>query len=131
MKRPVGKALVLAICIAVMSIAGCGQQEPPSVKKSRATAAENMSLRKKLKQRGKEIEELKEQHHEEMKKQEEALAKCMEEKEAWKKKSQQNFRDQVKGVLDAVMEKNKKLHEEINELKAQIEKLKTELNERT
>jgi regulator of replication initiation timing len=126
MKRPVEKALALAVGVIVILVAGCGPQEPPSVKKSRAIAAENMQLREQLEQRSKEIEGLKELHGKEMKEQQEALAKCLEEKESWKAKSQQNIREQVKGVLDAVMEENSKLREENEKLKAQIEGPKAE-----
>jgi len=125
MKRPVQGALILAVGVVVL-IAGCGQQASPNVKKSRAIAAENIQLRKQLEQRSKEIEALKEQHGKEIKKQEKLLAECMEENETLKKKSQQNIRDQVKGVLDAVMEENKKLRGENEKLKAQIEQLTAE-----
>ena len=125
MKRPVQKALVLAVGVVVL-IAGCGAPEPPSVKKSRLIAAENRQLREELEQRSKEIEKLKERHDREMKEQEEVLAKCLEEKETWKKKSQESIRDQVKGVLDVVVEENAKLREENEGLKAQIEELKAE-----
>lgn len=126
MKKPAWKVLVLAFGTAVMLIVGCGQQEPPSVKKSRAIAAENIELKKQLEHRSKEIEKLKEQHNKEIKKQEKLLAQCLQEKEAWKKKSQQNIRNQVKGVLDAVMEENTKLREENEKLKAQIKELQKE-----
>ncbi len=123
MKRVVQKIFVLATCVVVMSIAGCGQQEPPSVKKSRLIAVENMQLKKELEQRDHEIEKLIELHSREIKKQEELLAKCVREKEGWKQKAQQNVRNQVKGVFDAVMEQNAKLREENEKLKAEIEKL--------
>jgi len=123
MKRAVRKIFVLAVCIIVMSIAGCGEQELPSVKKSRLIAAENMRLTKELERRDKEIESIRELHNKEIKKQEELLAKCVREKESWKQKAQQNVRNQVKGVFDAVMEQNAKLREENEKLKAQIEKL--------
>lgn len=126
MKRRVEKGLALAVGIVVILVAGCGQQEPPSVRKSRAIAAENMQLRKQLEQSSKEIEGLNELHGKEMKGQQEAFAKCLEEKESWKTKSQQNVREQVKGVLDAVMEENAKLREENEKLKAQIEEPKAE-----
>ena len=126
MKRPVEKALALAVCVVVILVAGCGQKEPPSVRQSRAIAAENMQLKKQLEQRAKEIEELKGLHGKQMKEQKEALAKCLQEKEDWKTKSQQNVREQVKGVLDAVMEENSKLREENEKLKAQIEELQKE-----
>jgi predicted small lipoprotein YifL len=124
MKRAVRKIFVLAVCVVVISIAGCGQQELPSVKKSRLIAAENMRLTKELERRDKEIESIRELHNKEIKKQEELLAKCVREKDSWKQKAQQNVRNQVKGVFDAVMEQNAKLREENKKLKAEIEKLR-------
>ena len=123
MKRAVRKIFVLAVCIIVMSIVGCGQQAPPGVKKSRLIAAENMRLTKELERRDKQIESIRELHNREIKKQEELLAKCVREKESWKQKARQNVKNQVKGVFDAVMEQNAKLREENKKLKAQIEKL--------
>ena len=123
MKKIVGKIFVLTVCVVVMSIAGCGEQEPPSVKKSRLIAVENMRLKKELGQRSKEIERLNELHNKEIKKQEKLLAKCVQEKESWKKKARQNVRNQVKDVFDAVMEQNTKLRDENEKLKAQIKKL--------
>jgi len=119
----VRKIFVLAVGIAVMLIAGCGEQEPPSVKKSRLIAVENARLKKELEQRNREIEKLKELHNKEIKKQEKLLAECVQEKESWKQKAQQNVEKQVKGVFDAIMEQNAKLLEENKKLKAQIEKL--------
>lgn len=125
MKGPGRKVFILLVAAAVMLIGGCGgQQAPPNVKQSRAIAAENIELKKQVEQRTKEIETLKELHSEQLDKQEKLLAACQQEKETWKKKAQQNIRDQVKGVLDAVMEENLKLREENKELKAQIEELR-------
>ena len=123
MIRPARKTFILVVCIAVMMTAGCGPQEPPSVKKSRTIAAENIELRKQLAQSSKEIEKLKEQHSKEIDKQKKLLLTCFQEKEAWKKKSRQNIRSQVKGVLDTVLEENKKLRKENTKLNAQIEEL--------
>lgn len=124
MKRPASKAFVLVVIVAVMLIGGCGgQNEPPSVKKSRAIAAENIELRKQLAQSGKEIEKLKVQHGREIDKQKKLLAECLQEKKEWQNKSRQNIRSQVKGVLDTVLEENKKLRDENARLKAQIEEL--------
>ena len=123
MKRAVRKIFVLAVCVVVMSIAGCGEQELPSVKKSRLIAVENMQLKRELEQRSKEIERLKELHNRESRKQEKILAECVQEKDSWKQKARQNVKNQVKGVFDAVMEQNAKLREENKKLKAEIEKL--------
>ena len=123
MKRAARKIFVLAVCVVVMLIVGCGQQEPPGIKKSRLIAVENMQLKRELEQCNREIEKLIELHNREIKKQEELLAKCVREKDSWKQKARQNVRNQVKGVFDAVMEQNAKLLDENKKLKAQIEKL--------
>ena len=130
MKRAIRKIFVLAVCVFVISIAGCGVEEPPSVKKSRLISVENMRLTKELEQRSEEIEKLKEQHSRESRKQEKLLAECVQEKDSWKQKARQNVRNQVKGVFDAVMEQNAKLLKENDKLKAQIKKLKIELEKR-
>ena len=123
MKKPATKILVLAVCFVVLLIAGCGEQELPSMKKSRLIAVENMQLKRELEQCNREIEKLIELHNKESRKQEKILAECVQEKESWKQKAQQNVRNQVKGVFDAVMEQNAKLLEENKKIKAQIEKL--------
>jgi len=119
MKRPAQKAFVLAVCIVVMLIAGCEEEENLSnPKKSRLIAAENMQLKKDLERRDKEIE-----------RQKELLEKCLQEKNTWKEKARQNIQEQVDSIFTAVMEKNKELRKENESLKAQIEKLKAELEE--
>ena len=119
-------APMLLCSYALVLIGGCGGQEPPSVQKGRALAAENIKLRKQLEQRSTEIERLTQRHGEEIKKLQGLLVKCEQEKQTWKTKAQQNIRDQVKGVLDTVMEENVRLREENKTLKAQIEELQTQ-----
>jgi len=126
MKNTFRKALVLVVGVAVTLIAGCGQKEPPNVKKSRLTASENIELKEQLKQSSREIERLNELHDEKITEQKNLLEKCQQEKETWKKKSQQNIRDQVKSVLDTVVEENAKLREENEKLKTQIKELQKE-----
>jgi hypothetical protein len=120
MKRPDFKTFIFIAFCAIMLIGGCaGQNEPPSVKKSRAIAAENIELRKELERRNMEIEKLKGQHKEEIDEQKQLLAECLKEKEIWKQRSRQNIRSQVKSVLDTVLEENKKLKAQIEELQKQ------------
>ena len=120
MKRPAQKAFLLAVGIVLITlIAGCEEEANlPDTKRSRLIAAENMRLKKDLERRDKEIE-----------RQKELLEKCLQEKNTWKEKAQQNIRKQVDSILTAVMEKNVELHKENEGLKAQIEKLKAELEE--
>ncbi len=123
MKKAVRKGFVLVVSVVAMLIAGCEEQELPSAKKSRLIVAENMQLKKELERRSEDIERLIDLHDREIKKQEKLLAKCLEEKETWKEKSRQNIRNQVNGVVDAIMEQNAKLRRENEKLKAQIEQL--------
>ena len=118
------KIFVLTVGIVAISIAGCGRPEPPGEKMSRLISVENSRLKKELELRNKEIERLKKLHNNDKKKQDKLLAECMREKESWKQKARQNVRNQVKGVVDSVMEQNAKLREENENLKAQIEKLR-------
>ena len=124
MKGQARKASALVAVFIVMLVAGCEPQEPPSVRQSRAIAAENIELRKQVEQLNRKIERLKEQYEKETKKQEKLLAQCQQDKESWKKKAQQNIRSQVEPVLDAVMDETAKLREENAKLKAQIEQLR-------
>jgi transcription termination factor Rho len=117
---------MLLCSYALVLIGGCGGQEAPSVKQGRALAAENIELRKQLEQRDTEIEKLAQLHSEEIKEQQSLLEKCEQEKQTWKTKAQQNIRDQVKGVLDVVVEENVRLREENQALKAQVEELQTQ-----
>ena len=62
MNRPFLKTLIVTTIIAVILTAGCGPQstgliaeEPPSVKKCRTIAAENIELKKQLEQSSKEF----------------------------------------------------------------------------
>ena len=125
MKKAVRKGfvLVVSVVVVIMLIAGCQEQQLPSAKKSRLIAAENMQLKKELEQRSKDIKGLKDLHDKETEKQEELLAKCQEEKETWREKSRQNIRNQVNGVVDAIMDQNAKLRRENEKLKAQIKQL--------
>ena len=120
---------VLTIGVVVVFAAGCAEQQPPTFKEGRAIAAENIALNKEVDRLNNQIDELKKQHEQERKRQEEALFKMTEEKETWRMKSQTNIREQVKGVLDAVLESNEKLREENKQLKAQIEKLHMDSND--
>ena len=129
MKKSFRNIIALTLCAFVILIVGCGQQELPSVKKSRLIAVENMQLTKELERRDKQIESIIELHNREIKKQEKLLTECVGEKENWKQKALQNVKNQMEGVFDTVIEQNAKLRRENKKLKAQIEQLKIELEE--
>lgn len=131
MKRTVQNAVILAIgAIFVISLfAGCQEQQATDAKKGRLVAAENIGLKKELDRRDREIERLKGLHSKEIKRQEELVAKCLEEKGLLQKRVDENIKAQVSEVLAAVIEENSKLHGEIEGLKTQVQKLQAELAE--
>ncbi len=112
----------MTIGLGVLLIAGCGEKEAPSVRKSRAIAAENIELQKQLDRSNARIENIKKQYDKELDRRQKQLETCRQERDQWKAKSQQNVRDQVKGVLDSVMADNTRLREENAKLKAQGQK---------
>ena len=125
MKKILIKILVSSVgVITILFVCSC-QPETPSEKMSRLIAVENARLKKELELYNKEIERLTKLHNQKIKKQEKLLADCLKEKESWKNKAQQNLRNQVKGVFDAMLEQNAKLLEENKKLKAEIEKLRS------
>ena len=121
------KAAVLVIGIVALFCASCRQQELPGEKKSRAIAAENMQLKQDLARRDQEIAKLKAQYEKQMKQQQAELAKCVQRKEALEKQLQQNVKEQVEGVVTTVVEENAKLQQEIKTLKAEIEKMRGQI----
>ena len=131
MKGITQKMVVLAVgAIVVMLIASCQESAtggPTDAKQSRVIAAENMGLRKELEGCRKQIERLKDLHSKELKRQEELLAKCEEEKGLLAKKADENIKEQVGDVSAVLLEENTKLREENENLKAQVEKLKADL----
>lgn len=124
MKKLTYEAFVLGIIVLAILIAGCTQPEAQSVKMSRIIAAENMQLKEELRKSDWEINNLKEQHQEQVNKLEKLIAEYKEQIRTWQEESRRNIRSQVKDVLDLVLEQNAKLKQENDSLKAQIGQLK-------
>jgi septal ring factor EnvC (AmiA/AmiB activator) len=120
MKMFITKVVLLAAGVAIIILSvGCQEEKLPSEKKSRIIAAENIQLKKELKQRDQEIEKLKKQHEKQVQQQQELLAEYKKQKEALEKQLQQNVKEQIEEVLANVIEENAKLREEIKKLKTQ------------
>ncbi len=104
MKGTTQKVFILAVGVIVfVLIAGCQESAtggPTDAKKSRLVAAENMELKKELENRDKEIARLKELHSKEIKRQEELLAKCQEEKKLWQEKTDENIKGQMERAFN-------------------------------
>ena len=115
MKRPVQKAIVLAVGIVViMLIAGCEEESQSNTKKSRLIAAENIQLKK------------------EIEKQKELLEKCLQEKKTPEEMSPEGTQDLTQFLFEEnikLHEENEKLKAEIVQLEVRIKQLETELEE--
>jgi len=116
--------LVISIGFGVLLTAGCGQNEPPSVRQCRAIAAENIQLQRELDSSKARFENLKEQYDKELEKQQELLDECKGERDQWKAKSRQNVRDQAESLVDPLMREITRLREENRKLAAQLQELK-------
>ncbi len=130
MKSPGLKACVLAVGIIVIMLnAGCEKEQLPDKKKARIIAAENMQLKKQLQRRDSEIEKLKGQRENVLKKPKELLAECQEEKKYLEEALAEKFDSQMNEFSGSLIVENEKMFRENENLKQQIEKLKTELEE--
>ena len=76
MKKTAWKPLVILIGLGFFFMAGCGEKEPPSVKQSRAIAAENIDLEKELDRQDARIENLQNQYEKELEKLRKQLKEC-------------------------------------------------------
>jgi len=148
MKRTVPKTLVLAagIIICFMLMAACEEEEKLSdtkldtkqdteldTKQSRLLAVENAQLKRQIEElkslHSKEMEKQKNLHAKEMERQKKLLDDCTRNKEALEKMSREGVDNYMQNILGPVVDENAKLKEEIKTLRAQIEKLKKELEE--
>ena len=118
------KTLAITIGFALVLIVGCGEKEAPSVKQSRAIAAENMRLQKELDRSEARFKNLKAEYDKELEKQRGLLEKCKLERDDWKAKSKRNVREQAKSVVDPLMEEITRLREANRNLTAQLEEPK-------
>ena len=112
---------LLFVFIAALVTIGCNESQTQSVKQNRLIAAENMQLREELKQRDEVMEKLKDLNKKELEEKKTLLAAAQKEIETWKQRSKENIRDQVKDILDILIQENIDLRKEIRELKEQLE----------
>ena len=118
MKRLAREAFVLmAGVVLLMLIAGCEEQSKPQtqspIRKDRLVTAENIQLKKDLKQRDEEIEQL-----------EALLDKHKEENRALREDSEKNTQALLGEIMKTFAEESERLRKENEELRAQIQELK-------
>lgn len=117
MKRSAQKAVVLAVGIAVMLIAGCEEPNLSNTRKSRLIADENRQLKGKLEQRDREIE-----------KQKKLVEKCTQEKKDSEKQIHKSYQDLIDDSFKD-FEELTRVREENKDLKSLVEQLRKEIKE--
>jgi membrane carboxypeptidase/penicillin-binding protein PbpC len=144
MARSVSKTFVLAVgvILSAMLFAGCEEEEKisdtnldatPGVKQSRLIAVENLQLKR-------QIEQMKIQYTSEMQRQKELndkerqrlqrqLDNCLRAQAASEEISKKGVESYMQDIIGPLSDENAKLQEENKTFKAQIEKLKSELEE--
>jgi uncharacterized lipoprotein YajG len=119
----------LLTIVAVLLLAGCQkqqQQEAPNQQQARLLAAENAELQKQLAERKAEIETLQKRSAQELRKRDQELIKCKVRIDALEQDLKKGIDERVKSVAAAVMDENAKLRQEVEQLKAELAKLKAQ-----
>jgi hypothetical protein len=106
-------------------LAGCHQpEEAPNGRQARLLAAENADLQRQLAARQVEIEALQQRHTKELRQRDYELIRCKARIAALQQELKTKIDERVTGVTAAVMDENAKLRRQVEELQAQVEKLK-------
>jgi predicted transcriptional regulator len=117
---------ILTVVIAAIFIAGCQQPQQtadaPNEKQARLLAAQSADLQKQLAARQAEIEALRQKHSQDLRQRDEELARCKARIEALQKEIDKGIAERVSGVTAAVMEENARLRQEVERLKAELQK---------
>jgi uncharacterized lipoprotein YajG len=119
----------LLTIVAVLLLAGCQkqqQQEAPNQQQARLLAAENAELQKQLAERKAEIETLQKRSAQELRKRDQELIKCKVRIDALEQDLKKGIDERVKSVAATVMDENVKLRQEVEQLKAELAKLKAQ-----
>jgi cell division protein FtsB len=101
--------------ITLVLAAGCEKQEKADIKMTRLIAAENEQLTAENEKLKSQVEQLKQE-----------LAKSEEERQKWKDKAEREIKENVEGIMKLQLEQNIKLTKEIEQLQAEIARLKGE-----
>lgn len=118
--------VVTAALAAILFVAGCQQQqqaaEAPNERQARLLAVQSADLQKQLAAREAEIEALRQKHSQDLRQRDEELATCKARIEALQKEIDKGIAERVSGVTAAIMEENAKLRQEVERLKAELQK---------
>jgi hypothetical protein len=111
--------------VALVLLAGCQQPgEAPDGRQTRLLAAENADLQRQLAARQAEIEALQQRQTKELRQRDYELIRCKARIAVLEQKLKQGADERATGVAAVVMDENAKLRRQVEELQAQVEKLK-------
>jgi len=128
MKKHIYNALFLMIALIIIVLGtSCQEEQQQSERKTRLIADENIQLKRQLVERDDVIERLNRQYAEQIKQKDELLKNCEQQKITLKEQVMRTIDEQVSSVLANVLDENAKSRDEINNLKAKIEKLKEQI----
>lgn len=130
MERMLNKGFVLAVGIAMVLIAGCGEQQLLSEKKNRLIAVENAELKEEIAQRDLELENLKGRHTKDLEQREQQLTECRKRVEDCKEDLRGRIEKRMDGIFETVMVESAKVRAENKMLKEEIAELKAKLKEK-
>ncbi len=117
---------VVAALVAMLVFAGCQQpQEAPNQQQARLLAAQNADLQKQLETQQAEIKILQEKHTKELRLRDQELIRCKVRIDALQQEIKKGIDQRVQTITARVLDENAKLRQEIEQLKAEIAKLKT------
>lgn len=118
------------LAVAVFFWAGCQQEqqaaEAPNERQARLLAAQSADLQRQLVVREAEIDTLRQEHAEELRRRDEELAECKARIQRLQKDIEMGIDERVRGVTTTLMEENARLRKEIEVLRAEIERLQAQ-----
>ena len=113
------QVVMIGIVFVIMFLTGCQEESLSDTKKSRLIADENRQLKQQLSRRDREIA-----------KQKELLELCLEEKRNLESLSAKQIENIMGGAFENISRENAEIVEENEKLRAEIDELKKQLEER-
>lgn len=123
-----GKAPAIIVLAAAMAFtAGCQQQQqaPPNERQARLLATQSADLQRQLAAARQEIEALHQKYNQQLRRRDIELTKCKARIRDLQRDVEKGIAERAGNVAATVMQENAKLRQEIEQLKAQVEELRT------
>jgi uncharacterized protein involved in exopolysaccharide biosynthesis len=118
---------LLTAALAAVCWAGCQQQprqETPDLRQARLRAVQDADLQKQLTAREAEIKTLQEKHAQELRVRDQELIRCKVRISELERDLRKGIDERIKSVTAPVLNENTRLRQDVEQLRAEIEKLK-------